>query len=198
MGDPKRHTLADMREVAAKQGGKCLSETYKNTHSKLTWQCSEGHVWDTQPNYISGGYWCPQCTKATFRLERLQVMQQLAITNGGKCLSEEYVNEKTQLKWQCENGHIWVTLPASISHGHWCRKCRVRKERMLQLEKMQKLARSRGGKCLSDSFVSIHHKLKWQCEHGHVWMTTPMVVRHNGSWCPVCARLRRVGSGNKR
>ena len=34
-----------MRELAAAKGGKCLSDVYVNSASKLQWQCARGHTW---------------------------------------------------------------------------------------------------------------------------------------------------------
>ena len=47
-------------------------------------------------------------------------MQELARTKGGKCLSEEYINSKTKLIWQCKNGHEWGANPHNIQSGKWC------------------------------------------------------------------------------
>lgn len=54
-----------MQEVAKKYGGKCLSTTYTftDTHTKLTWRCTHGHIWKAKPNQIlPGRHWCPHCT----------------------------------------------------------------------------------------------------------------------------------------
>ncbi|MET2530950.1 hypothetical protein ABXT28_22265 [Ralstonia sp. SM1878_UCD538_TZ35] len=34
---------------------------YKNIRSKLTWECHRGHVWETSPNSMFAGHWCPSC-----------------------------------------------------------------------------------------------------------------------------------------
>ena len=50
------------------------------------------------------------------------------------------------------------------------------------LEELQSIARDKGGRCLSEEYRGIDEKLKWECEHGHVWETAPYYIR-NGSWC---------------
>lgn len=48
--------------VASARGGLCLSQQYKNTNTKLLWQCAEGHQWRAQLNNVKdGGTWCPYC-----------------------------------------------------------------------------------------------------------------------------------------
>ncbi len=52
---------------------------------------------------------------------------------------------------------------------------------------MQKIAESRGGKCLSSEYVTNTTKLKLKCKTGHEWIASPKQVK-KGSWCPVCAK----------
>ena len=44
------------------KGDKCLSKDYINKNTKLTWQCGEGHIWQTAPRIIKHGSWCPVCS----------------------------------------------------------------------------------------------------------------------------------------
>lgn len=59
--DKQRKSIDDMKILAAQRGGLCLSEEYVNAHTKLTWRCSEGHIWEAKPNNIQQGKWCPEC-----------------------------------------------------------------------------------------------------------------------------------------
>ena len=56
-----RKTIEDMRSLAAKHGGQCLSDEYVNSGTHLLWQCKEGHQWRAVPDSIKGGHWCPVC-----------------------------------------------------------------------------------------------------------------------------------------
>jgi len=58
------------------------------------------------------------------------------------------------------------------------------------LKKMQALAESRGGKCLSTVYVNSQTKLKWQCKEGHIWMAVPASVSF-GRWCRKCTGLEK-------
>lgn len=60
----KRDTIEIMRELAAKRGGRCLSDVYVDQHYRLRWQCAEGHEWDAQPKNIKNrNSWCPVCAR---------------------------------------------------------------------------------------------------------------------------------------
>jgi nucleoside-diphosphate-sugar epimerase len=50
-------------------------------------------------------------------------MQETALSRGGRCLSTEYVDIKTKLKWKCGFGHEWEASPRLLKAGHWCPDC---------------------------------------------------------------------------
>ena len=60
--DGRRLSIKDAQEAAAARGGECLSQTYVNTTTKLSWMCDRGHVWQAVLNSIRiNGTWCMQC-----------------------------------------------------------------------------------------------------------------------------------------
>ena len=43
---------------------------------------------------------------------------------GGKCLSNEYIDSNAKLEWECADGHRWWQTPHAIKvSGHWCPHC---------------------------------------------------------------------------
>ena len=114
----------------------------------------------------------------------IEEMQEIAKSRDGECLSEEYLGCYIKLKWRCKEGHEWLAQPNNIKYGKWCPKCA--KKFPLTIEEMQEIAKSKGGKCLSETYVNIFAKLNWKCKKGHIWKSTPNSVKR-GSWCPICA-----------
>jgi hypothetical protein len=58
----KPHSIEDMRRLAARRGGECLSREYFGLKTKLEWKCKQGHTWEAIPNNIKNhGCWCPRC-----------------------------------------------------------------------------------------------------------------------------------------
>jgi hypothetical protein len=51
---------------------------------------------------------------------------------------------------------------------------------------MQKIALSRGGKCLSKEYKNGRTKLLWECANGHVWSSKSDNIKQ-GKWCPDCS-----------
>ena len=42
------------------------------------------------------------------------------MSRNGKCLSEQYINNKPKLEWKCENGTYLVATPNNVLRGSWC------------------------------------------------------------------------------
>jgi len=57
-----RLTIEDMAEIAKDRNGKCISEIYENSNSKLLWECEQGHRWEATPGHVKQGTWCPYCS----------------------------------------------------------------------------------------------------------------------------------------
>ena len=185
----KKKYLEALCEIARSRGGKCLSDAYVNKNTKLTFQCHKGHIWQTTPAIIKyEKSWCPICRREKTR-RTLEDLHNLAAQRGGKCLATEYPLMITKTKWQCAKGHIWEAAASDIQAGKWCKQCALDK-RLLTIEQMQEIARSRGGKCLSTHYTLSKEKLLWECKLGHTWYATPHCIKL-GTWCPSCAHLSR-------
>ena len=114
--------LKKMRQLARTRGGLCLSDLYINSKSKLWWQCAKGHRWQATPFSVKiRKSWCPECANNV--PHGIEKMQFLAHAKEGKCLSNEYINSKIPLRWQCKNGHRFRATADSVIQGSWCRKC---------------------------------------------------------------------------
>lgn len=185
-----------LREIARERGGRCLSTKYKNSRTRLTWECSEHHRWKARPANVKDGTarkgsWCLQCynSRRVFRAKHdIAAMHDVASSRGGRCLSAEYLGSKLKLTWQCTQGHQWEAMPVSILQGTWCPMCAHNQR--LQLAALQKIAVGRGGDCLSQTYVNERTPLAWYSAAGHRWSAAPGKVKR-GSWCPKCAGIRR-------
>lgn len=158
----RRLTIQEMQGYAEKHGGQCLSGKYTNAVTKLKWQCDKGHAWKATPYSIkSRQSWCPTCAIARNAIKRvsttIEEMQVIAQKRGGSCLSKRYINDLSELKWKCANGHIWKTIPKVVKRGGWCPMCLRYVSENLCREIFQKIFKKK--------FVKIHPR--WLInEHG--------------------------------
>lgn len=182
----KARTFTRAQAIARERGGLCLSTEYVNAATHLRWRCAEGHEWHATATSIRLGTWCPGCAHAanaaSKRARMFAHVQAIARAKGGLCLSTEYVNSHTHLRWRCAEGHEWEARPTNISMGSWCLRCVGRAR---TIEDMQELARARGGRCLSRSYKGERSPLRWRCAEGHEWEVSPSSVQR-GHWCRRC------------
>jgi hypothetical protein len=114
--------LAFLHDLAAAQGGRCLSEEYPGMQGAALWACAEGHQWLAKPNNIRYGTWCPYCRGKRQSVEDLQA---LAADRGGECLSDQYVGQAKKYRWRCAVNHVWTATANSLRNGSWCPLCKV-------------------------------------------------------------------------
>ncbi|WP_215575299.1 zinc-ribbon domain-containing protein [Bacillus mycoides] len=180
--------LKKLNSIAQSHGGKCLSNTYLGSETKLRWECSKGHIWETIPYLIKNGSWCPTCRKGKLSIEQ---MKEIAIEKGGKCLSDSYINNTSSLIWECSKGHVWKAPPRNVRAGSWCFICNH--PQRLSIQHAQEIANLRGGKCLSTTYINSESKLTWCCSEGHIWNSVITSIK-KGHWCPKCGDERAAKS----
>lgn len=121
-------------------------------------------------------------------------MQKTARDRGGRCVSKRYYGSNKKLLWECSKGHQWKAAPEQVRHGSWCPACGNEKKgggRRLSIQEMRRIAKFRGGKCVSTKYINTGSKLLWQCVKGHKWEAVPGQVK-NGSWFPHCEGNARL------
>lgn len=184
--DKKRLNIKDAQLLAQKRGGICLSTEYVNNINKLRWQCKEGHTWETSYSVIKRGHWCPRCgVEKNSKNQRFTIdkAKDLAKNKDGNCLSTEYKNARSNLEWQCKEGHSWLATYQSVKGGSWCPYCAGK--RPYDRDMLDEIASKHKGICLSEHY-SPGKKVKWQCKNGHIFSSDPRHAKR-GHWCPYCA-----------
>lgn len=256
--------LSKMNEVAAFHGGKCLSTEYKNTRSKLLWECKEGHQWHTSASSIlSGKSWCPACSslineaiiraifEKIFNAHFPKVRPKWLMGSSGYPLELDGYNEELKIAFEyhgeqhfkknyftnlkknsdlafdkqqlddsikrnvcLDNGVTLIEIPYTIKASEYvnyifesCNKKNIKLKNdsffdykilsistRTKIQELKDVASSRGGKCLSETYLGYTHKLLWQCGSGHTWEATPASIYKSGhpSWCPYCSGSKNL------
>lgn len=181
--------LEEMRQIAIDKGGKCHSKYYLNARTLLHFECSKGHKFKIHANSVRNGNWCSQCGGS--HPLNIDIVKELAIQRGEVCLSNTYINQGQKLTFRCFKNHQYDCTTKNYKKGRGCPECaKVNRQnsRRLGIEKMQEIALSFGGKCLSNIYINNRTKLKWQCQKGHIWSAVYGNVVEKGIWCPNCKK----------
>jgi hypothetical protein len=121
-----------MRAIARERGGRCLSQRYVDSKTKLRWRCAAGHEWSAIPLNVARGHWCPVCgneRQGRQKAHTIEMMREVAARKGGECLSESYRNNRSLLRWRCSHGHEWEAAAGKVKGGTWCPTCAGKKPR---------------------------------------------------------------------
>jgi hypothetical protein len=114
----------------------------------------------------------------------LEFLKKFALTKGGKCLSEKYINNETSYTWECENGHVFNMLWLTIkTRGGWCKECKNKNG----IKSLQQFAEELGGKCLSEKFIRCDSKYKFICADNHEFTARWSQLKCGIiKWCKEC------------
>lgn len=115
-----RKSITDAQTLGRFRGGRCLSSEYVNARRPLEWECGKGHRWEAPYDAVRQGDWCPFCSG---RRMTIRDMRREASKRGGRCLSDEYVNNHQHLVWECADKHRWHAAWGNIQRGKWCPEC---------------------------------------------------------------------------
>lgn len=187
--------LQNCQRTAKKRGGLCLSKTYINARTPMIWQCGTcHHIWKSGWHSIKIGRWCRKCSMKRAgdkKRHTIELMQQYAKQNNGKCLSRKYIDNSTPLEWQCSAGHIFKATPNSVQQGRWCRDCGMAShfEKLLdqRVKRAKAYIKAKDGEFLkidkdNDQFIHV------LCKAGHTWKVLANSLVQKRSWCQKCVR----------
>lgn len=201
-----RLDLETVQSHALEQGGKCLSRAYTNAHQKLDFECAAGHRWQATWSNVSSGKWCPNCRRreaAESRRLGIDAARSLAKQRRGKCLSDEYIHNRTPLTWRCHRGHEWKAGLDSIKAGAWCPQCariklsQSRKgrppplRRKIELSDLKAFARKHRGRVLTDFYVNQRQIIDWECKRGHRFRLSFVNIQYRENFCSICSEEQR-------
>jgi|GEM_PF-631599 len=181
-------TLEKVLQLIESKGGKSLLSKYTSPKDEVTITCEHNHTWTTKCAQIQSGRWCHYCSGTIVdKDEMLKRIQDIAISKGGRCLSDKYESSLAEILMECSCGYQWKTTGNSIQKGTWCAKCA--KCAPLDLKEFQDYALERGGECLSKEYISTRKPLNFRCREGHEWSVTPNSMKKNKTWCKVCSSI---------
>jgi hypothetical protein len=158
--------LPILQKIANEKDGRCLSPIYLGVDKKHSFECKKGHTWETSAySIIKVGTWCPICLGR--KKNDITLMNELANSKGGTCISKNYINQNTPLKWKClQCSLIWEQTPKNIKKGKWCPTCSIEKRGKKALKsdeiisKLEKLGFDTDAVGYKDSRSKINVKCK--------------------------------------
>lgn len=79
-------------------------------------------------------------SKVEYAKNRLNVVKNIALERGGKCLATEYIHVDEKMLFQCKKEHEWMaSYNKIVNEDSWCPKCSHIKDINLSKEKLEDL-----------------------------------------------------------
>jgi len=171
------------------EGYTVVDTIYINCRTKLRLICPNGHEYNVSwDHFRSKGSRCPECSKAD-----IMVIKELFEKDCYTLLSDEYINNKTKLKYICPKGHHHGIRLNDWQQGHRCPTCAGQTKPTI--EEISVSFTKEGYILLSSEYNNRSTKLRYMCpykhEHEISWSNW-----NNGHRCPECNVVNIMGSGN--
>ncbi len=179
----RKENIGILQQHAINKGGKLVSTDYINSSVPCKWSCINNHIWLAAWGDIKRGNWCRKCTIQE-KTHKIEILQQYAISKGGKLVSTDYISSLKPLLWECKEGHRWNTRWNNIKNrNQWCPTCDGQTKPTLSI--LEQHAKNKRGILLTKEYKNCETKMSWQCEKGHKWEAKWHSIKR-GDWCPKC------------
>ena len=130
------------------------------------------------------------------KLGRLEALRAYAKEHGGECLSAEYVNNNTRVRFRCHCGYEWDVTPRSILCAKtWCRKCQGNAP--YTEEEVRERVLERGHDVVEIYGMGSRDKIALRCPKRHdyeIKIGSLFMKRRAVEPCPDCRRVDLQGS----
>lgn len=175
-------------------------ERVDNGNIRVELMCTCGNNYTCQlSSYYTGQKRCPKCNRGKrdeLRRKKWDEIVEYAKGKGNNVLSspEEYVNNKSKLKFSCREEGCKNTFECSWSSylstkRDRCKKC-SNKKRMRPTSEIREILAQEGYEMISEEYLGNQKPLKVRCPHGHSYTTTFNQFQQ-GIRCKICKSLGR-------
>ncbi len=178
-------------KIAEEANGWDPTKANAGSSKKVSWKCSQGHIWEAVIDTRVRGTDCPYCSG------RYAIVgtNDLATLNP-ELAKQAYGWDPTSLtlksgqirNWKCNQGHIWESSPHKRSKNGcpYCAHQKVLAGFNDLATTHPELSREAYGWDPTAVIAGSHTKLQWKCADNHVWSAI-LKNRSKGIGCPTCA-----------
>lgn len=130
------------------------------------------------------------------RLTNEEFLKRLQKVHPGYTALSKYQKASVKVTIKCDKGHVFNILPSNlISQGVGCKKCSYiekSKAKTWSNEKfLSKLQKTHPGYIALEKYQGVNAKLKFKCDKGHVFQSTPSSLLNSDHSCSICSNIQR-------
>ncbi len=170
---PKKLTYSQVKNIFVEGGCHLLSDEYKNSATKLKYECECGNISTAFLHNFKKGHRCSSCgvkkvtnsTKLSF-----EYVKKFFVHHGCTLISNSYGNNIKKLRYICECGDVGEISFSNFQTGRRCKKCGYRSSResqSLTFEYVEQYFKNYNCILLSTKYINALIKLKYICSCGN-------------------------------
>ena len=185
----KKILIEKLHKYAKLKGGKLLSLEYHNNREKLLWECKKGHQWEASWRNMQGSNsWCPECSPT--KTKTLNDILAICTEHNLECLSTEYYNRSSLLKFKCLKGHYFEKSWQSLRKSPSCPIC---SKKRISVSDIKTFCDKTDLTILSNlnSIKKSSTYFKVKCTKGHISKTCWKSLQQ-GKGCPTCNKITKI------
>ena len=128
----------ELKAYVRKKNGRVISKKWCGTQAPQEIRCEIcGHIWFAIPADLLRNdrpTWCSKCA-GNLRLS-IDDCDLIASFWGGKCITRNYKNNHSKMRWQCDCTHIWSASYKEVSR-RWCMQCKKSNPKKYTIDEIQ-------------------------------------------------------------
>ena len=159
---------------------------YINNTTKVSLECSDGHIFSIVPLAFKSGHGCSKCAgncpeEGALDFYTCVTQRQYRLNDNSK-----YINSRTKISLLCPSNHEFTITPNHFKNGQGCPKCAEtcsqQAEEELRLQVKQRFYQF----IPTSKYINTHTKIDLQCPLYHILSIRPHDFK-TGQGCPKCA-----------
>ncbi len=161
-----------------------LEEKYINTRTYMNYKCNNNHISFITLSSLKLGQRCKLCPQIIKEKNfNITKVRQYFKDNNYELLENVYIDNKTKMKYKCDNDHVNYTTFANFKIGSRCSDCYGNKK--YTIKEAKQYFKDNDYELLEDKYINGLTKMKYKCNNKHINYISFSHFK-NGTRCSNC------------
>lgn len=162
-----------------------LVSEYRNNRDKHIFKCKiHDYEFESRPTSVLSGHSCPKC-KGRNKIKSIQEhIEYLRLEKNIELIGNpRTIFDRVTFRCLIDN-HTWESCISSL-RDRGCAKCKGL-SKLTNEEFISRVKDKNLGIKPIDKYINTKTKIRFICDHGHIFESTPNTVLSAGRGCPIC------------
>ena len=182
---PKKKTIEEAKKIFSNSGWTLVATVYVSSQDPMDSICPKGHrTTKTFGNMSQGHTTCRVCSgRPEYKIEDIKIVLE---KDGYQLLSDTYIDNKSNLRAICPEGHEWNFAWADFNVAKArCGECFGTHRKTI--EEVSAIFKKEGYTLITENYERLGQKLQTICPEGHSYPVSLANFKWSGSRCKDCS-----------